>query len=134
MKYCLYSGTCLIRHTKGPGKCVGLYRMSEYSSFIYVNRTTLGPYIFIGCHRGWRSLGDIPSIPLAFFTLILLMRFDTKSSVIGWKSSLDIDSYSYLLFISIMLGWVSSPLILLSPIFLATLTNKLLTVSHIFCW
>ena len=21
--------TCLIRHTKGPGKCVGLYRMSE---------------------------------------------------------------------------------------------------------
>ena len=38
-----YSGTCLIRHTKGPGKCVGLDRMSEYSSFIYVNRTTLGP-------------------------------------------------------------------------------------------
>jgi hypothetical protein len=25
----LYSGICLIRHTKGPGKCVGLYRMSE---------------------------------------------------------------------------------------------------------
>ena len=24
-----YSGTCLIRHTKGPGKCVRLYRMSE---------------------------------------------------------------------------------------------------------
>ena len=24
-----YSGTCLIRHTKGPGECVGLYRMSE---------------------------------------------------------------------------------------------------------
>ena len=22
--------TCLIRHTKGPGKCVALYRMSEY--------------------------------------------------------------------------------------------------------
>ena len=21
--------TCLFRHTKGPGKCVGLYRMSE---------------------------------------------------------------------------------------------------------
>ena len=46
-----YSGTCLIRHTKGPGKCVGLYRMSDYSSFIYINRTTLGPYIFVGCHR-----------------------------------------------------------------------------------
>ena len=23
----LYSGTCLIRHTKEPGKCVRLYRM-----------------------------------------------------------------------------------------------------------
>ena len=27
----IYSGTCLIRHTKGPGKCIGLYRMSENS-------------------------------------------------------------------------------------------------------
>jgi hypothetical protein len=32
----LYSGTCLIRHTKGPGKCVRLYSMSEYSGFILV--------------------------------------------------------------------------------------------------
>ena len=32
--YSKYSGTCLIWHTKGPGKCVGLYRMSEYSGFI----------------------------------------------------------------------------------------------------
>jgi hypothetical protein len=46
-----YSGTCLIWHTKGPGKCVGLYRMSEYSGFILVNRISLGPYIFVGCHR-----------------------------------------------------------------------------------
>jgi hypothetical protein len=30
----IYNGTCLIRHTKGPGKCVGLYRMSEYSGLI----------------------------------------------------------------------------------------------------
>jgi len=30
----LYSGTCLISHTKGLGKRVGLYRMSEYSGFI----------------------------------------------------------------------------------------------------
>jgi hypothetical protein len=35
-----YSGTCLIRHSKGPGKCVRLYRMSEYSGFILVNRNT----------------------------------------------------------------------------------------------
>jgi hypothetical protein len=34
-------------HTKGPGKCVGLYMMSEYSGFILVNRNTLGPSIFI---------------------------------------------------------------------------------------
>ena len=43
--------TCLIRHNKGPGKCVGLYRMSKYSGFILVNRNTLGPKIFVGCHR-----------------------------------------------------------------------------------
>jgi lysozyme family protein len=28
-----------------------LYRMLEYSGFILVNRNTLGPYIFAGCHR-----------------------------------------------------------------------------------
>jgi hypothetical protein len=39
----IYSETCLILHAKGPGKCVGLYRMSEYSGFILVNRNTLGP-------------------------------------------------------------------------------------------
>ena len=44
----IYSGTCLIRHTKGPEKCVGLYRMSEYSGFILVKRNTLGPYIIVG--------------------------------------------------------------------------------------
>ena len=43
--------TCLIQHTKGPGICVRLYRMSEYSGFILVNRTTLRPSIFVGCHR-----------------------------------------------------------------------------------
>ena len=30
----IYSGTYLIRHTKGPEKCDRLYRMSEYSGFI----------------------------------------------------------------------------------------------------
>jgi hypothetical protein len=33
----------LIQHEKEPVKCVGLYSMSEYSGFISVNRTTLGP-------------------------------------------------------------------------------------------
>jgi hypothetical protein len=49
--YTMYSGTCLIWHTNGPGKCVRLYRMSEYSGFILVNRNTLGPSIFVGCYR-----------------------------------------------------------------------------------
>ena len=35
--------TCLIRNTKGPGKCVGLYRMLEYSGFCLANRNALGP-------------------------------------------------------------------------------------------
>jgi hypothetical protein len=30
-----------------PGKCVELYRMSEYSDFILVSRNTLGPEIFV---------------------------------------------------------------------------------------
>ena len=51
MSFIIYSGTCLIRHTKGPGKCVGLYRMLEYSGFFWVNWNTLGSYIFVGCHR-----------------------------------------------------------------------------------
>jgi len=35
--------TCLIRYINGPGKCVGLHRMSEYSGFTLVNINTLGP-------------------------------------------------------------------------------------------
>ena len=30
-----FTRTCLIRHTKGPGKCVRFYRMSEYSGFTF---------------------------------------------------------------------------------------------------
>ena len=37
---CIYSGTLLIRHTKGSGKCFKLYRIS---GFILVNINTLGP-------------------------------------------------------------------------------------------
>ena len=33
-QFFIYGGTCLIRHTKGPGKCVGLHRMSEFSGLI----------------------------------------------------------------------------------------------------
>ena len=37
---CIYSETCLIRHTKRSGKCVKLYRISY---FILVDINTLGP-------------------------------------------------------------------------------------------
>jgi len=47
----MHSGTRPIQHTKGPGKCVRLYKMSEHSGFILVNRNTLGPYIFVVCNR-----------------------------------------------------------------------------------
>ena len=35
-EYLIYGRTCQIQRTKGPGKCAGLYRMSEYSGFILV--------------------------------------------------------------------------------------------------
>ena len=53
---CIFSGTWLFWHTKEPGKCVGLYRML-YSGFILVNRNTLGPSIFPGCHRMLQNSG-----------------------------------------------------------------------------
>ena len=43
--------TCLSQHTKGPGKCGRLYRMSDISGFILVNRNTLWPEFFVRCHR-----------------------------------------------------------------------------------
>ena len=67
--------TCLIRHTKGPGKCVRLYRMSEYSDFILVNRNTLGPYIFVGCHMMSQNSG----VGLRKFYCILLVHIRVSS-------------------------------------------------------
>jgi hypothetical protein len=46
-----YSGTCLIWHTKEPRKCVGLYRMSDYSDFILANRICWEHKFFVGCQR-----------------------------------------------------------------------------------
>ena len=45
--YFKYNRTCLIRHSNGPGKCLGLCRMLVYSGFILVNSYNLGPYIFV---------------------------------------------------------------------------------------
>ena len=62
--------TCLIRHTKGPEKCVGLYRVSEYSDFILVNTNILGP------SQDVRKLRcRIAQVPLyMFFKLVLYNR------------------------------------------------------------
>ena len=61
---------CLIQNTKGLGKWVGLYRMSEYSGFILVNRNTLGPSIFVRCHRMSGKLRCwIAQVPLYFSEL-----------------------------------------------------------------
>ena len=80
----IYSGTCLIRHTKGPGKCVGLYRMSEYGVelhkfycthtfqcqnalppplFIEIIHTSVVLYI-VGSHIGWNNALTLPHSPL----------------------------------------------------------------------
>ena len=67
--------TCLIRHTKGPGKCVRLYRMSEYSDFILVNRNTLRPYIFVGCHM----MSENSGVGLRKFHCILLVHIRVSS-------------------------------------------------------
>ena len=80
----LYSGTCLIRHTKAPGKCIGLYRMSEYACFILVNRNSLGPLIlseFTGQWNGVETMEcDIPPMN------VLLIRRNIhkyKCSLVG---------------------------------------------------
>ena len=60
----IYNGTCLIRHTKEPGKCVRLYRMSEYSGFILVKINTLGPKIFVRCQKTQVSDCTSPTVVL----------------------------------------------------------------------
>ena len=55
----------LIRHTKGPGKCVGLYRMSEYSGFILVYRNNFGSINFYWFWQDVRKLRcRIAQVPL----------------------------------------------------------------------
>jgi hypothetical protein len=44
--YFKYNRTCLIRHSNGPGKCLGLCRMLVYSGFILVNSLFLQYHIW----------------------------------------------------------------------------------------
>jgi hypothetical protein len=59
----------------------------------------------------WSSLGEIPSIPVAFFTFILLIRFSTKSGFIEEKEKLFSSNSGWLFFISKILGWSPSTFI-----------------------
>ena len=59
----------------------------------------------------WSSLGEIPSIPVVFFTFILLMRFSTKSGFIEEKEKLFSSNSGWLFFISKILGWSPSTFI-----------------------
>ena len=103
--YLIYSGTCLIWHTKEPGKCIGLYRMPEYSGFILVNRITLGQSIFVRCHRmsensgvglhkfhciSLFSCGNLNFLPMSYHSAILisnLSRFNCSCVLTGQSPS-----------------------------------------------
>ena len=64
--------TCLIWHTKGPGKCFRLYRMSDISGFILVNRNTLRPQFFVG----WNRMSENSGIGLNKFHYINKKTFE----------------------------------------------------------
>jgi hypothetical protein len=84
----MYSGTCLIRITMGPGKCVWLYRKSEYSDFILVNRNILD-HKFLSHISECRKLGcRIELVPLYWFNKrILFSLFTYHFIVLGrWKN------------------------------------------------
>ena len=70
------SGIYLIRHTKGPEKCVGLYRMSGYPGFILVNKNILGPLFFVGCHRMLENSGvGLHKVHCIFIKLLISSLF-----------------------------------------------------------
>jgi hypothetical protein len=86
-----YSGTCLIRNTKGPGKCVWLYRMSEYSGFILVNRNT-GAIKFCWISQDVRKLWyRVAQVPLYIH---LVDNYTRKSPLISnWSIILENNTF-----------------------------------------
>jgi hypothetical protein len=68
--------TCLIRHTKGSGKCVKLYRIS---GFILVNINTLGPKLLsdvIGFQK--TQVSDCTSSTVAFIYSLICSRSENS--------------------------------------------------------
>ena len=80
----LYSAICLFRHTKGSGKYLGLYKMSEYSGFILVNRNTFELKKIVRCHSMSENFRcRIAQVPLyisrkSSFSGIFLYRSDSS--------------------------------------------------------
>ena len=94
--------------------------MSEYSGFILINRTTLGPYIFVGCHRmsvnsdvgldrlhrilflDVNALCNIRYLDVFFFHIVLTQPYEC----LGCRFSIQLSTFigiSYYLFSSCLL-------------------------------
>ena len=93
-----YSGTCLIRHTKRPGKCVRLDRMSEYS-VLFQSTEILWDRKYLlyvtGCRK--TQVSDCTSSTVLLLLLLLLFFFRLRFSSLEhigdlnrfWLSCLD---------------------------------------------
>jgi hypothetical protein len=112
-----YSGNCVIRHTKGPGKWVGLYRMSEYSGFILVNRNTSETINFCRMSQDVGKLScRIAQVPLYIYSLCRysdqknnLIRSMVRSDVafkIIWKRIVHSEVVKFLVCFEIVSAWL----------------------------
>ena len=86
----------------------------------------------IDCFPSLRSLAEIASFPVAFFTLSLSICFAVNDSWTGLKDSSDLQDI--LSVIACILGWAWSIGIESFPIFWATFTKKLLKILQTSCW
>ena len=72
---------------QGTVKCLRLYRMSEYSGFILVNKNTLGPKFFVGCHRISENSGDGLHMFHCIFIALMYSDHGGQSCTVSNKTS-----------------------------------------------
>ena len=91
-----------VRHTHGPGKCVGMYRMSEYSGFIL---EILWGRKFWSDATGCRTtqVSDFTSSAVFGFFTIYVMSFLTSQWLLSYQGQ--IYNYGYLASFSTILQW-----------------------------
>ena len=95
LNWFIYSWTCLFLPTKGPGRYVVLYRMSEYSDFILVNnRNTLEPsFSEVTWYRktlvsDWTSCTVFVLVRISHMQKCTFFEFDEKKfSVLKYRKS-----------------------------------------------